>query len=187
MATFVGGLGCCDGYLMNRGLAFVSVMVLVMGAVVHAENKDPELSLDEVIGKIYDPNKPVNYETFREIGLRDFHQVSSSRALNIAFRSNAFKTRDQYAISFIEFRVPPELDKGVSFMYMELAPGRCYEVSKIKQKFALTSYVLPPNPHAPLADASKEVFYKTDLGETSVYVKASWNGECLLGLTRSRN
>ncbi|KLA95014.1 hypothetical protein SM19410_16255 [Xanthomonas hortorum pv. gardneri] len=163
------------------------VLFLVVSAGAHAENKDSELVLDEVIGKIFDPNKPVNYETFREIGLGDFHQVSSSRSLNIAFRSNAFKTRDQYAISFVEFRVPPELDKGVSFMYMELAPGRCYEVSKIKQKFALTPYVLPPNPHAPLADASKDVFYKTNLGETSVYVKASSKGECLLGLTRSRN
>nr|WP_326519895.1 hypothetical protein [Xanthomonas arboricola] len=158
-----------------------------MSAGAHAESKDLELNLDEVISKIYDPGKSVNYELFREIGLSDFHQVSSSRSLNIAFRSNTFKTRDQYAISFVEFRVPPELDKGVSFMYMELAPGRCYEVSKIKQKFALTPYVLPPNPHAPLADVSKDVFYKTNLGETSVYVKASSKGECLLGLTRSRN
>nr|WP_242628899.1 hypothetical protein [Xanthomonas oryzae] len=168
-------------------MAFISVMVIAMAVCAHAENINSELSLDEVIGKIYDPNKPVNYETFREIGLSDFHQVSSSRSLNIAFRSNAFKTRDQYAISFIEFRVPPELDKGVSFMYMELVPGRCYELSKIRQKFALTSYVLPPNPHAPLADASKEIFYETNLGETSVYIKASSKGECLLGLTRSRN
>ncbi|MEE5091986.1 hypothetical protein V2H26_18635 [Xanthomonas euvesicatoria] len=158
-----------------------------MSAGAHAESKESELNLDEVISKIYDPGKSVNYELFREIGLSDFHQVSSSRSLNIAFRSNTFKTRDQYAISFVEFRVPPELDKGVSFMYMELAPGRCYEVSKIKQKFALTPYVLPPNPHAPLADVSKDVFYKTNLGETSVYVKASSKGECLLGLTRSRN
>nr|WP_323134231.1 hypothetical protein [Xanthomonas campestris] len=158
-----------------------------MSAGAHAESKESELNLDEVISKIYDPGKSVNYELFREIGLSDFHQVSSSRSLNIAFRSNTFKTRDQYAISFVEFRVPPELDKGVSFMYMELAPGRCYEVSKIKQKFALTPYVLPPNPHAPLADVSKDVFYKTNLGETSVYVKASSKDECLLGLTRSRN
>ncbi|WP_407465497.1 hypothetical protein [Xanthomonas campestris] len=168
-------------------LAFFVVLFLVVSAGAHAENKDSELSLDEVIGKIYDPDKPVNYGIFREIGIRDFHQVSSSRALNIAFRSNAFKTRDQYGISFIEFRVPPELDKGVNFMYMELAPGRCYEVSKIKQKFALTPYVLPPNPHEPIANVSKDIFYKTNLGETSVYIKASLKGECLLGITRRRN
>lgn len=172
---------------MGRRLAFISVMVIAMGGCAHAENINSELSLDEVIGKIYDPNKPVNYETFREIGLSAFHQVSSSRSLNIAFRSNAFKTRDQYGISFIEFRVPPELDKGVNFMYMELAPGRCYEVSKIKQKFALTPYVLPPNPHEPIANVSKDIFYKTNLGETSVYIKASSKSECLLGLTRRRN
>lgn len=172
---------------MGRRLAFISVMVIAIGGCAHAENINSELSLDEVIGKIYDPNKPVNYETFREIGLSDFHQVSSSRSLNIAFRSNAFKTRDQYGISFIEFRVPPELDKGVNFMYMELAPGRCYEVSKIKQKFALTPYVLPPNPHEPIANVSKDIFYKTNLGETSVYIKAGSKSECLLGLTRRRN
>ncbi|MCC4618069.1 hypothetical protein LL972_19075 [Xanthomonas campestris pv. asclepiadis] len=173
-------------YIKSK-LALLVVLFFSMSAGAHAESKESELNLDEVISKIYDPGKSVNYELFREIGLSDFHQVSSSRSLNIAFRSNTFKTRDQYAISFVEFRVPPELDKGVSFMYMELAPGRCYEVSKIKQKFALTPYVLPPNPHAPLADVSKDVFYKTNLGETSVYVKASSKDECLLGLTRSRN
>ncbi|PPU18491.1 hypothetical protein [Xanthomonas arboricola] len=171
---------------VHKGLAVTLLMAVFCTSAV-AEDGVSGLAMDEVIGKIYDPNKPVNYETFREIGLRDLHQVSSSRALNIAFRSNAFKTRDQYGISFIEFRVPPELDKGVNFMYMELAPGRCYEVSKIKQKFALTPYVLPPNPHEPIANVSKDVFYKTSLGETSVYVKASLKGECLLGLTRSRN
>ncbi|AOD14300.1 hypothetical protein VB151_18510 [Xanthomonas fragariae] len=169
-----------------KGLAVTLLMAVFCTSAI-AEDGISGLAMDEIIGKIYDPSEPVSYEFFREIGLSDFHQVSSSRSLNIAFRSKAFKTRDQYAISFVEFRVPPELDKGVSFMYMELAPGRCYEVSKIKQKFALTPYVLPPNPHAPLADVSKDVFYKTNLGETSVYVKASSKGECLLGLTRSRN
>ncbi|MBO9749127.1 hypothetical protein J7431_18220 [Xanthomonas phaseoli pv. dieffenbachiae] len=171
---------------VHKGLAVTLLMAVFCTSAI-AEDGISGLAMDEIVGKIYDPGKSVNYEIFREIGLSDFHQVSSSRSLNIAFRSNTFKTRDQYAISFVEFRVPPELDKGVSFMYMELAPGRCYEVSKIKQKFALTPYVLPPNPHAPLADVSKDVFYKTNLGETSVYVKASSKGGCLLGLTRSRN
>ncbi|MGV7183512.1 hypothetical protein [Xanthomonas axonopodis] len=171
---------------VHKGLAVTSLMAVFCTSAV-AEDGISGLSMDEIIGKIFDPNKPVNYETFREIGLSNFHQVSSSRSLNIAFRSKAVKTRDQYAISFVEFRVSPELDKGVGFMYMELAPGRCYEVFKIKQKFALTPYVLPPNPHAQMADASKEVFYKKNLGETSVYVKASSKGGCLLGLTRSRN
>ncbi|NJC36445.1 hypothetical protein GGR60_000935 [Xanthomonas arboricola] len=171
---------------VHKGLAATLLMAVFCTSAI-AEDGISGLAMDEIVGKIYDPGKSVNYEIFREIGLSDFHQVSSSRSLNIAFRSNTFKTRDQYAISFVEFRVPPELDKGVSFMYMELAPGRCYEVSKIKQKFALTPYVLPPNPHAPLADVSKDVFYKTNLGETSVYVKASSKGGCLLGLTRSRN
>ncbi|KTF38963.1 hypothetical protein [Xanthomonas vesicatoria] len=171
---------------VHKGLAVTLLMAVFCTSAI-AEDGISGLAMDEIVGKIYDPGKSVNYEIFRQIGLSDFHQVSSSRSLNIAFRSNTFKTRDQYAISFVEFRVPPELDKGVSFMYMELAPGRCYEVSKIKQKFALTPYVLPPNPHAPLADVSKDVFYKTDLGETSVYVKASSKGGCLLGLTRSRN
>ncbi|WP_080581428.1 hypothetical protein [Xanthomonas phaseoli] len=171
---------------VHKGLAATLLMAVFCTSAI-AEDGISGLAMDEIVGKIYDPGKSVNYELFREIGLSDFHQVSSSRSLNIAFRSNTFKTRDQYAISFVEFRVPPELNKGVSFMYMELAPGRCYEVSKIKQKFALTPYVLPPNPHAPLADVSKDVFYKTNLGETSVYVKASSKGECLLGLTRSRN
>ncbi|WP_019303822.1 hypothetical protein [Xanthomonas oryzae] len=171
---------------VHKGLAATLLMAVFCTSAI-AEDGISGLAMDEIVGKIYDPGKSVNYELFREIGLSDFHQVSSSRSLNIAFRSNTFKTRDQYAISFVEFRVPPELDKGVSFMYMELAPGRCYEVSKIKQKFALTPYVLPPNPHAPLADVSKDVFYKTNLGETSVYVKASSKGGCLLGLTRSRN
>ncbi|WP_415916933.1 hypothetical protein SE336_07935 [Xanthomonas arboricola] len=171
---------------VHKGLAVTLLMAVFCTSAI-AEDGISGLAMDEIVGKIYDPGKPVNYEVFREIGLRDFHQVSSSRSLNIAFRSNAFKTRDQYAISFVEFRVPPELDKGVSFMYMELAPERCYEVSKIKQKFALTPYVLPPNPHAPLVDVSKDVFYKTNLGEMSVYVKASSKDECLLGLTRSRN
>ncbi|MGV7206180.1 hypothetical protein [Xanthomonas citri] len=173
--------------IFSKKMVFLVILNFAATMSVHAENRDSQLDLDEVIGKFYDPAKPVNYETFRDIGLSDFRQVSSSRSLNIAFRSAALKTKDQYGISFVEFRVPPELDKGVSFAYMELAPGHCYEVSKIRAKFALTSYVLPPNPHAPLADASKEVFYKTDLGETSVYVKASSKGECLLGLTRSRN
>lgn len=171
---------------VHKGLAVTLLMAVFCTSAV-AEDGISGLAVDEIIGKIYDPSKPVNYEVFREIGLHDFHQVSSSRSLNIAFRSNAFKTRDQYGISFIEFRVPPELNKGVNFMYMELAPGRCYEVSKIKQKFALTPYVLPPNPHEPIANVSKDIFYKTNLGETSVYVKASSKGECLLGLTRSRN
>ncbi|MDV2453580.1 hypothetical protein [Xanthomonas hortorum] len=171
---------------VHKGLAVTLLMAVFCTSAI-AEDGISGLAMDEIVGKIYDPGKPVNYEVFREIGLRDFHQVSSSRSLNIAFRSNAFKTRDQYGISFIEFRVPPELDKGVNFMYMELAPGRCYEVSKIKQKFALTSYVLPPNPHEPIANVSKDIFYKTNLGETSVYIKASLKGECLLGLTRRRN
>ncbi|MDX6081450.1 hypothetical protein SIL81_03875 [Xanthomonas campestris pv. incanae] len=173
---------------MKRALAFLIIPIFIVTAmVVHAENRNSQLNLGDVIGKFYDPAKPVNYETFRDIGLSEFRQVSSSRSFNIAFRSAALKTKDQYGVSFVEFRVPPELDKGVSFAYMELTPGRCYEVSKIKQKFALTPYVLPPNPHAPLADAGKEVFYKTNLGGTSVYVKASSKSECLLGLTRSRN
>ncbi len=176
-----------SGMMFSKKMAFLVILNFSAAMSVHAENKDSQLNLDEVVSKFYNPAKPINYETFRDIGFSDFRQVSSSRSLNIAFRSAALKTKDQYGVSFVEFRVPPELDKGVSFAYMELLPGRCYEVSKIKQKFALTPYVLPPNPHAPLADASKEVFYKTDLGETSVYVKASSKGECLLGLTRSRN
>jgi hypothetical protein len=171
----------------SKKMAFLLILNFAATMSAYAENKDSQLNLDEVIGKFYDPARPVNYETFRDIGLSEFRQVSSSRSLNIAFRSGALKTKDQHGISFVEFRVPPELDKGVNFAYMELTPGHCYEVSKIKAKFALTSYVLPPNPHVPLADASREVFYKTDLGETSVYVKASSKGECLLGLTRSRN
>ncbi|SMQ94538.1 hypothetical protein, partial [Xanthomonas fragariae] len=112
-----------------KGLAVTLLMAVFCTSAI-AEDGISGLAMDEIIGKIYDPSEPVSYEFFREIGLSDFHQVSSSRSLNIAFRSKAFKTRDQYAISFVEFRVPPELDKGVSFMYMELAPGRCYEVSR---------------------------------------------------------
>lgn len=172
---------------MGVRLASINALVIAIAVCAYAEAENSLVSFDEVVDEFYNSEKPKNFEFFREFWFRDFHQVSSSRSLNIAFRSSALRTLDQYEIAFVEFRVPPELDKGVGFAYMELAPGRCYEVSKIKKKFALTPYILPPNPHEPIANISKDIFYKTNLGETSVYLKASSKGKCLLGLTRSRN
>lgn len=131
---------------VHKGLA-VTLLLAVFCTSAVAEDGISGLAMDEIVGKIYDPGKPVNYEVFREIGLRDFHQVSSSRSLNIAFRSNAFKTRDQYGISFIEFRVPPELDKGVSFMCiwssLPVAVTRYLRSSKNLRSLRMSCHPIP--------------------------------------------
>ncbi|MFW9466424.1 hypothetical protein ACE8FU_22000, partial [Xanthomonas euvesicatoria pv. euvesicatoria] len=94
-----------SGMMFSKKMAFLVILNFSAAMSVHAENKDSQLNLDEVVSKFYNPAKPINYETFRDIGFSDFRQVSSSRSLNIAFRSAALKTKDQYGVSFVEFRV----------------------------------------------------------------------------------
>lgn len=165
------------------------LLVLPFGSLArNSGDEKVQLQLEDLIERMASQRWPASYRFFNELGVSSFRQANASDSLNIAFRSGGIKTGDGYELQFIEYRVPPALDRGITFLYLRLSEGKCYKLDGLRRKFSLERHFLPPSPHAATsADHEKASVYKVELGEADLSLKASMDGDCLLSVTRAKD
>jgi hypothetical protein len=152
------------------------------------DQESVELTLEAVLEKVASTSWPANYMLFSEIGVSSFRQFNRSDSLNVAFKSGGIKTKDDYEMEFIEYRVPPQLDRGISYLLIQMKPGTCFDVDILRGRFELERYTLPPNPHVQLAMSRDKVLrYRVDLGNADLLLTVAPEGECLVSVSRSFN
>jgi len=145
--------------------------------------------MNQLIDKIIDFPWPIGYGLFRDVGASGFSQSNGSDSLNIAFRSEEVESSDGYRIDFIEFRVSPQLDRGVTFLYVKFNGDSCYPASTLKATYALQPLLFPPNPHDASSRGSKgeRLYVASGVGGTARF-RATEDGQgCLLSLSRNKD
>lgn len=172
--------------LTTGSLAALLAFASPAGAKEASPDRSPQ-RMEELIENAVSAKWPVDYVLFRQIGVSGFRQVNGSDGMNIAFRSNALESADGFKIGFVEYRVPPSLDRGANFLYLDVDAGVCFPLDKIKTKFDLQSVLEPPNPHNPASQRDRSERYSAEIGGTKVLFRASNDGRgCLLSMSRSK-
>ena len=174
---------CCS-------LLFVAAIALSSDPSLAAEPEDgiSNYRMDELVQLIVDEPFPVGFSLFSRLSASGFHQESRSDSANISFRSVPIQSTDGGRIQFVAFRVAPNLGGGSNFFYAKLDPATCYPLSALKNRYEVTKFITPPNPHMAAEQGWKAppLYRAQTAGATLIIGVDQTPRECVSSLARSR-